>query len=220
MSLDHWKTVGRVPSTLDVDPAFSALITPKTAIVDLGCGEGRTLAGLTSVAGRVGDSDEPVWAGVDVNPAGLRAGRSRSLPHTAFVRGELTHLPFAAASFDYGVMHAVLTTLWTPEMRLAAVAEAARILRLGLSFSDFLLTPEEPLYLKRYEQGRGETGEWGTFRVMDGESYLYTAHHYTLEELREIFFRAGFPRLEMRGVKSRTRSGNVINGVAGLAWRF
>lgn len=222
MANAYWKTAGRVPSTLDVDPAFAALIGPGDSLLDMGCGDGRSLAEMAERpecgrgVGRVGSA--PLWAGVDVNPPGLRAAMARGLPGVAFVRGDLGCLPFAAKCFDYGVMHAVLTTLETPGARLAVLCEAARVLRRGLSFSDFLLTPGIPLYRERYQRGFVETGEQGTFRVMENDRHLYTAHHYTLEELRELFQAAGFHTLQMRRVTSRTRSGNEINGVVGMAF--
>jgi len=219
MAFDHWKAMGRVPSTLHPDPALAGYFGPQTTVLDLGCGDGRTLSELASAAGR-GDAPggpRPLWAGVDANAPSLAAARERNLPDTALIQADLARLPLADGSFEYGVMHAVLTTLDTPSLRRAVLAEAARVLSAGLSFSDFLLTPEAALYRERYERGLAETGEWGTFRVMDGGRHLYTAHHYRLEELHDLFSQAGFFRLDMRCVQSRTRSGNVINGVVGMA---
>lgn len=211
--------MGRVPSSLGLDPAFVALVGPQDAILDMGCGDGRTLAELGAMVGRAdGAAERPVWAGVDVNLPSLAAGMNRRLPGTAFVQGDLPRLPFAGKRFAYGVMHAVLTTLDTPGLRRAVLAEAARVLSRGLSVSDFLLTPEVPLYLERYERGLSETGEWGTFRVLDGERHLYTAHHYTMEEMENLLQEAGFRRTRLSRVRSRTRSGNLINGVVGQAF--
>ncbi|MFZ5813129.1 MAG: class I SAM-dependent methyltransferase [Thermodesulfobacteriota bacterium] len=213
MAEDYWKTVGRVPSSLVVDPAFADLIGPGASVVDLGCGDGRTLAALAECVGRGGKS----WAGVDVNLEALARARDRGLPRTGFVRADIAALPFADERFDYGIMHAVLTTLVTPADRRAVLAETFRVLRRGLYVSDFLLTPEQPLYRDRYDRGLAETGERGTFRVMEGDRYLYTAHHFSEEELRELFAGAGFPRVSLRRAKSPTRSGKVINGAIVLA---
>jgi len=219
MSTDHWKAMGRVPSSLGLDPDFVTVVGPRDAILDMGCGDGRTLSELGALVGRAaGAADRPVWAGVDVNLPSLEAGMQRRLPGTAFVRGDLNRLPFAGKRFAYGIMHAVLTTLDTPGLRRAVLAEAARVLTRGLSLSDFLLTPEVPLYRERYERGFSETGEWGTFRVLDGTRHLYTAHHYTLEELENLLREAGFRRTRLDRVKSRTRSGNLVNGVVGQAF--
>lgn len=218
----YWMTAGRVPSSLDVDPAFAALAGPDVSLLDMGCGDGRILAELDERVrglGGTGPGDAgPPWAGVDVNPPSLAAGRERGLPRTAFVRADLARLPFAGKSFDYGILHAVLTTLDTPGARRAVLSEAARVLARGLTISDFLLTPEAPLYRERYERGLRETGEWGTFRVMDGDRYLYTAHHYALEELENLLSEAGFARIGLKRIASRTRSGNLINGVRGMAF--
>jgi SAM-dependent methyltransferase len=219
MSLAHWKAMGRVPSSLEPDPDFVGRLDPQATVLDLGCGDGRTLAALAAATGRLGAPGQrrPLWAGADANAPSLAAARERNLPDTALLQADLARLPLADGSFDYGVMHAVLTTLDTPGARQAVLAEAARVLAVGLSFSDFLLTPEIDLYRERYEQGLAETGEQGTFRVMDGGRHIYTAHHYRLEELHDLFSQAGFFRLDMRCVRSRTRSGNVINGVVGMA---
>ncbi len=215
MAEDYWKTVGRVPSSLPVDPAFVELIGPGVSVVDLGCGDGRTLAKLAASVAR----GRAPWAGVDVNPAALAGAAARGLPGIGFVMADIAELPFADGGFDYGVMHAVLTTLATPAERRAVLAEAARVLRRGLYASDFLLTPQQPLYRERYARGRVETGEWGTFRVMDGQRYLYTAHHFAPDELKDLFFGAGFSRVTLRQVLSPTRSGNVIGGAIVLAMK-
>jgi ubiquinone/menaquinone biosynthesis C-methylase UbiE len=212
---DYWKTVGRVPSSLGVDPAFAALIDPGVSVLDLGCGDGRTLAELAAAVPR----GREFWAGVDVNREVLARAASRGLVRTGFVLADIAALPFADGRFDYGVMHAVLTTLVTPAERRAVLAEAFRVLRRGLYVSDFLLTPDQPLYRERYARGLVETGERGTFRVMDGERYLYTAHHFSQEELCGLFSGAGFPRVALRRVLSPTRSGKVINGAVIMAMK-
>jgi SAM-dependent methyltransferase len=161
---DYWKTVGRVPSSLGVDPAFAALIDPGVSVLDLGCGDGRTLAELAAAVPR----GREFWAGVDVNREVLARAASRGLVRTGFVLADIAALPFADGRFDYGVMHAVLTTLVTPAERRAVLAEAFRVLRRGLYVSDFLLTPDQPLYRERYARGLVETGSGAPFGSWTG----------------------------------------------------
>jgi SAM-dependent methyltransferase len=87
-------------------------------VVDLGCGEGATLAHLGAPEGAVG---------VDLFEAKVRFAASR-LPRCRFLAASVEALPFDGASFDHVLVRDVLHHLDEPE-RL--IAEAWRILAAG-----------------------------------------------------------------------------------------
>ena len=202
----YWNTTAKVPSTLELVPEVASFLSPGDRIVDLGCGAGRVLGELAGRGcyGRL--------AGADRNLPSLRLAGERGLP---VVRAELATLPFADATFDAGILHAVLTTLVPRTRRAAVLLEARRVVRRVLCLADFLLNPDIPLYKARYDAGVSETGEAGSFLVRgdDGGTVLYAAHHHTMQELSELLHEAGFRVAYAAAPLVRTRSGNIIRGV-------
>jgi SAM-dependent methyltransferase len=201
----YWKNAAAVPSSLELVPEVRALIGPGDRLVDLGCGPGRTLAGLRR------DGLGASHVGVDCNAPSLALAAGLGL---AVVRADLTALPFADGAFDVAVLQAVMTTLPTPAARLAVLAEARRVVRGLLCLGDFLRNPDLPYYRARYEAGLVETGEEGSFLVREGEAVLYQAHHFTLEELAALLSQAGFGQVRTAFPQVKTRSGNIVAGVA------
>ena len=173
--------------------------------MDLGCGPGRTLAGLRP------DGLGASHVGAACNLPSLALAASLGL---AVVRAELAALPFADGAFDVAVLQAVMTTLPTPAARLAVLAEARRVVGSLLCLGDFLRNPDLPYYCARYEAGLAETGEQGSFVVREGETVLYQAHHFTFEELESLLSRAGFGVVQAAFPRVKTRSGNIVTGVS------
>ena len=201
----YWTTAPGVPSTLDLPPAVRAFLAPGDRMLDLGCGPGRTLGALRQAGlGRV-------HVGADANPPSLALAAGAGFP---VVRAELSALPVADAAFDVGILQAVLTTIPTPEARLAVLREARRVVTRVLCLGDFLQNWDLPYYQARYEAGLAETGEAGSFLVREGEAVLYQAHHFTPDELADLLGRAGFAVAEAIYPAVRTRSGNLVRGIA------
>jgi len=112
-------------------------LTPQTTMLDIGCGTGVNLARLARL-GLVGNR----YVGLDLTPAMLARARRRraacratddaTQPHSvSLVRGDMQHLPFRNAAFDF-----VLST-WALEHVPAAapvLQEALRVVRPGGRF--------------------------------------------------------------------------------------
>ena len=109
----YWETAAAVPSSLELSPEVRSLIGPGDRIVDLGCGPGRTLAGLRR------DGLGAGHVGADCNPPSLALAVGLGL---AVVRADLVALPFADGAFDVAVLQAVMTTLPTPAARVSSMA--------------------------------------------------------------------------------------------------
>jgi SAM-dependent methyltransferase len=189
---------------MELDANILKYLRQSDRILDMGCGAGRTLAELAA-CGFLGTK-----TGVDRNMPSLMLAREQGFP---VVRADLAALPFAAASFDVGVFHAVLTTVTPRAARLAVLAEARRVVGRVLCIADFLENRDLPYYRSRYETGLAETGEQGSFVVREDGEVLYTAHHFTLEELSTLLGDAGFRVVYTATPRVRTRSGNVVRGV-------
>ncbi len=201
----YWTFTKNVPSTLKPHPQLTRMAASGASVLDLGCGEGKTLASFAGAPGRL--------CGVDLN-AGALVRAAGDLPRAAFACADIRHLPFGGERFDVASMHAVMTLLIGRKARLKALREIRRVIRRRLFIADFLLTPEEPYYAARYALGEERTGEPGSFVVLENGKPIYTAHHYAVDELTGLLEDAGFAVDELETGKVRTRSGNIINGVS------
>ena len=97
---------------------------PVGDLVDIGCGQGRILKLLASRARRA--------VGVDIDSDARRNARAElllaGLPNCTLRQGDMYALPFEDGAFDTAILDDVLFEAQRP---VAAIAEAARILRPG-----------------------------------------------------------------------------------------
>ena len=142
-------------------------------VLELGCGNGKTLAAMLRRPWRV--------TALDISTLALRLGRdsSKDRYHPAgpdFVAADAVHLPFQEGGFDAVIAFHVLGHLREIDRRRAA-AEAARVLRGGgqLFFLDFGVDD--------MRAGKGEEVEAMTFRRGGG---VFT-HYFTEGEVIELF---------------------------------
>ena len=97
-------------------------------LLQIGAGDGRLLAALGTKVGLTGRA-----CGVDATDDGVaraRVAAEREGVLLELQRSPNAPLPFEDAAFDVAILHDVLRDS-TPEARVAAVAEAARVLRRG-----------------------------------------------------------------------------------------
>lgn len=137
-----------------------------TAVLELGCGDGKTLAGMPGG-----------WkiAALDISPQALQLTR-RVLPDARMILADARLLPIKGESFDAVFAFHVTGHLLLPE-REALAREVARVLRAGgkLFFREF---GTEDMRL-----GQGEEVEAGTFRRGEG----IITHYFTEREVEELF---------------------------------
>jgi len=137
-----------------------------SAILELGCGDGKTLSALPG-GGRI--------LALDISPRALQLAR-RLRPDACFILADAAVLPLQDELFDAVFAFHVTGHLLAAERR-ALAREAARVLADGgsLFFRDF--------GAEDMRAGQGEEAEPGTFRRGGG----ILTHYFTEEEAMGIF---------------------------------
>jgi len=91
-------------------------LAASSRVLEVGCGTGAILGGLTGAAS---------LHGLDLDPAALAACRI-NVPAARLVRGDALSLPFASASFDIVTCHFLLLWVKDPVHALREMGRAAR----------------------------------------------------------------------------------------------
>ncbi|WP_329158010.1 class I SAM-dependent methyltransferase [Streptomyces sp. NBC_01717] len=176
-------------------------INRHAAILDYGCGYGRTLQDLEH-------QGFDNLTGVDTSPGMIERAR---LLHPAMrftVLDEPPLSPYPDAAFDMAVLFAVLTCIPTEEAQHRLITELHRVLKPGgtLYVSDFLLQNDERNRI-RYDRCATHYDNYGVFETDDGAVFR---HHP----------RSWFPTLlsdfEARGsrhITVNTMSGHESTGI-------
>ncbi|PSR21062.1 Methyltransferase domain-containing protein [Sulfobacillus thermosulfidooxidans DSM 9293] len=139
---------------------------PGERVVDLGCGTGTYALWMADAGCAV--------VGVDESEAMLAKARSKRMSsgRVEGVRGDLTHLPWASASFDAGLMQVTLEFVDHPE---AILIEAMRIIKPGGRLILGLIHGTGP-WARHYR----------TRAQADPTSVYHGAHFWTLAELTSV----------------------------------
>lgn len=196
VQLDYWNGAGAAktfshPVPL---PELQALLGPRAAILDYGCGYGRVSAELA----RAGFSRV---IGVDASKALVLRGL-REHPRLDLRVISAPPLPFPDASFDACLLVALLTCVPTDTGAQTLLHEARRLLKPGglLFVSDYPLQ-KDPRNLARYREHEAQFGVYGVFR--SGEAVF---RHYAADRLAQLL--SGFETLWRRELVVRTLNGN------------
>jgi SAM-dependent methyltransferase len=115
-----WATFERTVSRVALEEEAQILarfagIAPGDRVLEVGCGTGRLLEGLSKVTPRV--------VGVDVLPEAVQASRKRGL---SVVRSNGLSLPFTGSAFDFAIVNDVIHNL-PDELTEPLLRELARV---------------------------------------------------------------------------------------------
>lgn len=198
---DYWnKVAGKKDFTVKFCPEMVAgLLNPDSAILDFGCGYGRTLRelsamGYTSLYGS--DSSEEM----------LRLAR-QALPSVTFVRNSGMTVPFPDEQFDAVLLIAVLTSVIADRDQTKLVSELYRVLKPGgvIYAGDFLLNSDERNQA-RYRNCESKYHCHGVFELDEG----VVLRHHSEAYVRQLF--GAFSMLDFKLVEHHTMNGHQANG--------
>ncbi|MFB3766308.1 MAG: class I SAM-dependent methyltransferase [Methanotrichaceae archaeon] len=138
-----------------------------SAVLELGCGDGKTLSAMAGRGWRI--------AALDTSAEALRLS-CKAAPDASLLLADVRRLPFQEGSFDAIFAFHVTGHLLQSD-RESAAAEAMRVLR-----------NEGKLFLREFEaedmrSGKGEVVELRTFRRGRG----MITHYFTEDEIAELF---------------------------------
>ncbi|WP_406291770.1 class I SAM-dependent methyltransferase [Streptomyces sp. NBC_00624] len=176
-------------------------ISKHAAILDYGCGYGRTLKELEQ-------EGFDNLAGVDTSPAMIERAR-RLHPGMRFTVLDAPPLsPYSDAAFDAAVLFAVLTCIPDEGAQHRLITELNRVLKPGgtLYVSDFLLQDDER-NRNRYDQSASRYDNYGVFETDEGAVFRHHPRSWFASLLCE------FETLDTRDITVSTMSGHESTGI-------
>jgi len=178
---------------------FEKAVSREMAILDIGCGYGRTLNELH-------DAGFENLFGVDYSQGMIDRGR-RLHPYLDLRKNDGSTLPFENGAFDAVILIAVLTCIAESEGQRRLISEIERVLKDGgiLTIDDYLLNTDQR-NIERYDKAKGKYGVYGIFELPEGA----VVRHHTPDHIFDIT--AGFNRLAFETVVYTTMNGNRSNG--------
>jgi ubiquinone/menaquinone biosynthesis C-methylase UbiE len=179
--------------------AFEKHVSREMAILDVGCGYGRTLNKLHDVG------FENLF-GVDFSQGMIDRGR-RLHPYLDLRKNDGSTLPFEDGTFHAVILIAVLTCIAESEGQHRLISEIERVLedRGILYINDYLLNTDQR-NIERYDKAKDKYGVYGIFELPEGA----VVRHHTPDHIFDIT--AGFDRLVFETVVYTTMNGNKSNG--------
>ncbi|MBY0030871.1 class I SAM-dependent methyltransferase [Priestia aryabhattai] len=179
---------------------FLKYVNYNAAILDYGCGYGRTLLELRSY-------DYNHLHGVDFSEEMIKRAKSHD-SEIDFQVIQSGKLPFSNDSLDAVLLFAVLTCVYKDEEQNAILNEIKRVLKPGgiIYINDFLLNSDERNKL-RYEKGVTKYHTHGAFELPDGA----ILRHHSEERVKEWVDQ--FETLEYKKLEYTTMNGNRSNGL-------
>ncbi len=178
---------------------FERVVSREMAILDIGCGYGRTLNELH-------DAGFENLFGVDFSQGMIDRGH-RLHPYLDLLKNDGGTLPFDDGACDAVILIAVLTCIAESEGQRGLISEIERVLKDGgiLTINDYLLNTDQR-NIERYDKAEGKYGVYGVFELPEGA----VVRHHTPDHIFDIT--AGFDRLAFETVVYTTMNGNRSNG--------
>ncbi len=198
---EYWDSVSDTKqfTTPFQSEAFGQYVTSNAAILDVGCGYGRTLNELYTMGYRN-------LTGIDFSSGMIERGK-KQFPHLNLLVKEGEGIDFPDNSFDAIILFAVLTCIPSDFEQKKLIAEIKRILKPGgiLYINDFLINTDER-NVSRYQKYEGKYGTYGVFELAEGATLRHHKEDY-IHELTAPFHQKQFEHLTFT-----TMNGNISNG--------
>ncbi|MFJ8526742.1 class I SAM-dependent methyltransferase [Bacillus sp. NPDC094106] len=179
---------------------FSKYVNKEAAILDYGCGYGRTLLELKQ-------NQFMNLYGVDFSEEMIKRAKllNKDIHFEVIESGKI---PFPDHSFDAVLLFAVLTCVYSNQEQEAILQEVKRVLKPGgiVYINDFLLNDDER-NINRYNQYYEKYHTYGVFELADGA----VLRHHNEERVKE--WTSDFQQLEYEKVEYVTMNGNRSNGL-------
>ena len=196
--VDYWNSVASEKTfshPVRIDWLARAPAPSSAAVVDHGCGYGRTLKELSRAGYRR-------LVGIDFSAAMLARCRG-DLPEVDLIRSDGRTLPLASATADVVLLFAVLTCIPDSDEQKTLTEEVSRVLRSGglLYISDLLIN-DDARNRERYEQYAKQFDCYGVFQLPEG----VVVRHHRREWIEELT--SSFETLEFDPFEVRTMNGN------------
>ncbi|MFD5122278.1 class I SAM-dependent methyltransferase [Streptomyces sp. NPDC058385] len=176
-------------------------ISRHAAILDYGCGYGRTLHELAQ-------QGFDNLTGIDTSPAMIERAR-RVHPGLRFTLLDAPPLsPFPDATFDAAVLFAVLTCIPDEGAQHRLIAELNRVLKPGgaLYVSDYLLQDDER-NRNRYDRSASRYDHYGVFETEEGAVFRHHPRSWFGSLLCD------FETLDTQDITVATMSGHESKGI-------
>lgn len=197
----YWdKVAGKKDFTVKFYPEMvTGLLKPESAILDFGCGYGRTLRELAAM-------DYTSLYGADSSAEMLKLA-GQALPSAILVQNSGLTIPFPDEQFDAVLLIAVLTSIIADHDQAKLISELYRVLKPGgiIYAGDFLLNNDER-NLERYHNFASKYHCYGVFELDEG----VVLRHHTEAYVRQLF--EAFVMLDFKLVEHHTMNGHQANG--------
>jgi len=180
---------------------LTLLLTPKSTILDVGCGNGKISTYLSNKGYTV--------TGIDINQTAIEEN-SQTYPNITFKQVDITQtLPFEDNSFTAIVIPYVFVSIIDKEKQRFAAEELIRVLKPHgyLWICEATLSTD---YADRYVVGKNETGLDQVALSYSKESepkVQRVIRHYTEDEISKLFIKL---------IKISSKQANVVSPSSGM----
>lgn len=201
------------PSSLRLAEEYLNSLRPNDIALEVGCAFGRVAIFLAKKTG-------VSVTGVDINPAEIDYAKSNSENSKVnFAIMDGTQLDFPNNKFNSVVMLGIIGGVEL-ETRKDLLAEAYRVVKPGgtVAIAEFKMNLGDPKRVKKYEEDKAVTGEWGSRIVKRGDVVLFIAKHFTEDELIGMFKDAGF--CSIKSIEHAIETAGIGDGIVEMRQQY
>lgn len=198
---DYWNKMAdhknfTTPFQFDI---FLKYVHKNEAILDIGCGYGRTLNELS-------EKGFTKLHGIDFSKNMIERGK-KQFPQLSLACTDSKTLPYEADTFDAVIILAVLTSIIRDDDQRQFISEIQRVLKPQgiLYINDFLLNTDER-NVKRYEMYENKFNQYGVFQLPEGA----IMRHHHIQWITELT--SPFKQIAFQEMSYTTMNGNTSRG--------